>query len=112
LSSYFGASGGGSPVASASGIGLTTPSLHVATIAVANTEQSYILPANTRWFSIVNQTVPVLKVAYVSGESGTTYREIPRGCSTIHPSLDSTASVVLYFQSTTAGGRLEIESWA
>lgn len=112
MSSYFSSSGGTSPVSSTNQTSPKTPSLHVDTIALADTEYSYALPAGTRWFSIINQSVPVLKVAYTSGQSGITYREIPRGCSSQHPSLDSTASVTIYYQASVAGGRLEIESWA
>lgn len=112
MSSYFSSSGGSSPVASAAGIKATTPTLYSTTIAVANVEQSYALPANTQWFSIINHSVPGLKVAYAVGQSGTNYRLIPRGCSTVHPELDSTASITIYFQAPTAGGRIEIESWA
>lgn len=112
MSSYFGVGGGGSPVSSPLSNKVTTPTLHVATIVAANVEQSYALPPATGWFTVVNQTVPVLKLAYVAGTSGTTYREIPRGCSVTYPQLDTSASIVLYYQSSTAGGRLEIESWA
>lgn len=112
MSSYFSSSGGSSPVAGSASSEAVVPSLHVATIASVDTEQSYSLPAGTKWFSIINQNVPVLKVAYTMGQSGTTYREIPRGCSTVHPRLDSSATVTIYYQASTIGGRIEIESWA
>lgn len=111
MSSYFSSSGGSSPVASASGVKATAPTLASATIAIANVEQSYALPAGTQWFSIINHDVPELKVAYSVGQSATNYRVVPRGCSTTHPKLDSTASVTIFFQAATAGGRIEFESW-
>lgn len=111
-SGYFGASGGSSPVSSTSQTGPTNPTLYVDTIALAATEQSYALPAGTRWFSIINHDIKDLQIAYVSGNSGTTYRIIPRGCASYHPKLNSTASITIYFQAAAAGGRLEIESWS
>jgi hypothetical protein len=111
-SGYFGSSGGSSPVAGGGTVGITTPSLYVDTLAAPDTEYSYSLPIGTKWFSIINQSVPVLKVAYNVGESGTTYREVPCGSETTHPLLDATASITIYYQSATAGGRIEIESWA
>jgi hypothetical protein len=110
MSSYFSSSGGSSPVAGTAA-NVITPTLGVATIAVANVEQSSALPVGTKWFSIINHSVPVLKVAYSVGQSGILWREIPRGCSTTHPAIDSSATVVIYFQSSTAGGRIEFESW-
>lgn len=109
--SYFSSSGTTPPTATSPSGNPTTPNLHTDTIAVANQEQSYTLPAGTVWFSIINQSVPVLKVSYTAGNSGTEYREIPRGCSTVHPKLDSAASVTIYYQAATPGGRVEIESW-
>lgn len=111
-SSYFGVGGGGSPVSSASQVGLTVPALHSNTIALADTEQSYTLPAGTRWFSIVNHDIQNLKISYTLGQSGTNYRIIPRGCSSTHPELDPTASITIYYQAPATGGRLEIESWS
>jgi hypothetical protein len=111
MSSYFSSSGGSSPIVGSGSSNATTPTLGVATIAVADTEQSYALPTGTKWFSIINQSVPVLKIAYSVGQSGILWREIPRGCSTVHSALDSTASVTIYFQAATVGGRIEFESW-
>ena len=111
--SYFSSSGTSIPTASGSPSGKpNNPTLAVLTVDAADTEQSYTLPAGTMWFSIINHTVPVLKVSYNAGESGSVYREIPRGRSTIHPELDSTASVTIYYQAATPGGRVEIESWS
>ena len=110
--SYFSSSGTSLPSSNTPSGKPTTPKLEVVTIASANTEQSYTLPAGTTWFSIINHDVPVLKVSYEVGTSGTTYREIPRGRSTVHPELDSTASVTIYYQAATPGGRVEIESWS
>lgn len=112
MSSYFSSSGGSSPVAGSMSAEAVVPSLHVATIVAPSTEQSYTLPAGTKWFSIINHDIPGLQVAYTLGQSGSVYRLIPRGSSTVHPKLDSSASVTIYFQAATVGGRLEIESWA
>jgi hypothetical protein len=79
---------------------------------VVNTEQSYALPAGTKQFEVMNQSVRDLKIAYSVGDSGVLYKTMPRGTSFSILNLDSTANVVLYYQSATSGGRLEIESWA
>lgn len=114
-SGYFGSSGGSSPVSDADRNNPSTvkvPHIQVLTIQTPDTEQAYTLPAGTKWFSIINHSVPILKLAYVAEQSASNFREIPRGCSTAHPLLDSSASIIIYYQASTAGGRLEIESWS
>lgn len=83
------------------------------TIALANTEQSETLPVGTKFFNFINRGLSTIKLAYTSGKSGTDYISVPgRGG---HHEVDGIASdapqITLYFQSTTAGGRIEIEHW-
>lgn len=113
MSNYFGSGSGASPVSSAaSGSSVTTPTLFNDVILTANTEQSYALPAGTKQFEVLNQSVSELKIAYSVGTSGTVYKTMYRGTSFSILNLDSTATIVLFYQSATAGGRLEVESWA
>lgn len=51
--------------------GVTTPSTANITIAVANVEESYAFPANTKHFKLKNVGSKILKIAYVSGETTT-----------------------------------------
>lgn len=111
-SSYFSDGGGSIPGGAGTPNELvTTPTIFTTTIAIANTEQSYAVPANTKQVEVVNFGSADLKLAYAAGESGTNYRTIPCGAGIKLPSLDSSASITLYFQSAAVGGRVEIESW-
>ena len=112
MPSYFSSSGKDSPVASSNAAaGVLTPTLYSTTIAVADAEQSDALLINTRQAEIVNLGDDDLKLAYTSEQSDTNYRTIPYGFSVKLSELDSAASLTLYFQSATTGGRIEIESW-
>jgi hypothetical protein len=88
----------------------TTPTIANIVIAAANTEQSYVLPASSRRFLIRNRGNSTAKLAYISGDSGTTYITIRRGSVFTEGDIGS-ASVTLYFQSPDTGSIIEILSW-
>lgn len=113
MSGYFGASGGSSPVVAGSQTGLSTPVLSTQTIAVADTEQSYALPAGTAYIAIQNMSTKAVRIAYAAGDvNGADYYTLPPKSRKVLPDLDSTGTYTLYFRSSLVGARLEIESWS
>ena len=81
------------------------------TMTTGDTEYNYALPAGTQKVLIkLRGTGAVCKLAYVSGQSGTTYLTIPAGSSKTIEGIKGTA-MTLYFQSPTASQVAEIESW-
>lgn len=76
----------------------------------ADTEYSYTFPAGTRAFRIKLRALnALLKVAFTSGASGSTYITVPYG-----DYLEMHAKVggaTIYFQSPTASQTAEIKTW-
>jgi hypothetical protein len=80
-------------------------------IALANTEQSYIIPAGTRAYTLRNESlVAPIKWTFTATESGTQYRTLYPGESVEKDGL-YLVSKTLYFQSSNAGDIIEIETW-
>jgi len=88
----------------------TTPAIENESIAVADTEQSYVMPDGVKWFELTNRGNSIIKYSYTSGESGTKYRELYTGETHWKQSLN-TEGLTVYFQSKKVGDILEIESW-
>jgi hypothetical protein len=91
--------------------GATTPTTVNVSMPLAATEYSYTLPAGCKQFIVKLRQLSSLKVAYVSGQSGTTYLEVPRGCFYAESGLTLSTGVTLYFQSPAAGQVLEVQVW-
>jgi len=88
-----------------------TPTIYNVAMAVANTEVSQLLPANTRKVDIkLRATNAMLKIAFVATESGTNYITIPYG-SSLHLENVKLGAVTVYAQSPTGGQTLEILAW-
>ena len=80
-------------------------------ITSADTEYSYAFRAGTVAFYIkLRAQNALMKFAWVSGESGTTYMTIPQNGMQSRPGIDFTGKTI-YFQSPVAGGTAEIESY-
>ncbi len=81
------------------------------TLTLADTEYSQALPAGTRKVLIKERTGAAdLKLAYVSGESGTNYITILAGSSKYLEGV-YLSDITLYMQSPTAGAVIEVEVW-
>lgn len=87
-----------SGLASPPNTGLLTPSIDNITIAVVNTEQSYVFPNFTKNFKIQNVGNYILKMSYTATESGTKYFTIYPG-SFLEVFSISALSVTIYLQS-------------
>lgn len=87
------------------------PTIANVSMASANTEYEYTLPAGTREFWLKLRTVGYpMQVAMVSGDSNTTYLTVTSG--KIHKETDIKPSTTLYFRSTQASMIAEIISFA
>jgi len=78
------------------------------TMTLADTEYSYALPAGTKYWKIQNRDAGLIKLAFASGTSGTTWFSVWPGNQEDGYIKNSTASVTLYFQSPKAAQTLEI----
>ena len=86
------------------------PTIANVTMTDANTEYSYAVPSGAKRFEIKLRAInALLKLAFVSGASGTTYITIPYGAS--YNELDIKGGMTLYFQSATAAQTAEIKIW-
>ncbi|MFA5128554.1 MAG: hypothetical protein WC445_01155 [Patescibacteria group bacterium] len=85
--------------------------LYNKTLTLADTEYSQALPTDTRKVLISERSGGAdLKLAYVSGESGTKFITIRAGSSKYLEGV-YLSGVTLYMQSPTAGAVIEIEVW-
>ena len=77
----------------------------------ANTEYSYNIPAGTKRFEIKLRALnALLKLAFVSGESGTNYITISYGASYAENDVKA-GPIILYFQSPSSLQIAEIKTW-
>lgn len=87
------------------------PTIANETMTSANTEYSYDIPAGTKRFEIKLRTLnALLKLAFISGESGTNYITIPYGSSYMENDVKA-GPLTLYFQSPSSSQTAEIKSW-
>lgn len=91
--------------------GATTPVIVNIAIPLANTEQSYALPADTKKFRIRARGNAKLQMSFVSGDSGTNFMTIFPGNVYEETGLDISTTTV-YFQSSKASETVEILSWS
>lgn len=86
------------------------PTIQNVEMTDANTEYSYSLPDGTRRFTIkLRDQGQAFQVAFVDGESGTTYMNVPAGKS--YSEVDIKSNATIYFRSTVAAQVAEILSW-
>lgn len=90
---------------------IARPTIANVDIMLANTEYSYTLPVGTTRFEIKlrNMGIP-LKICFVSGGSGTTYKNLASGHSHREENIKRGPNI-LYFRSATASQVAEIISW-
>lgn len=86
---------------------LTTPTIVHLAIPTANTEVTYIFPANTKLFKVKSQNGARFQILYNSGGDSYTVPSKNEYC------MDSICveALTIYFQSPKTGVILEIESW-
>ena len=88
-----------------------TPTIYNVDMTAANTEYSQALPANTRKLDIkLRAQNALLKIAFVEGESGTNYIQIPYG-SSYHAENIKLTGITIYFQSPSNSQVCEILAW-
>ena len=90
---------------------IATPKIYnVTSPGTANTEFSQALTANVKKFLVRARNMVELKLAFASGDSGTTYVTIPRGATFVENGINS-SSLTLYMQCTKTSEVVEILEW-
>lgn len=80
-------------------------------IAVANVEQSLVLPTDIVGYIIKSRgATGEIKLSHVSTESGTKFITIPKGA--VYTDEHSYSALTLFFQSPVASMVVEIVTWA
>jgi hypothetical protein len=87
----------------------TSPVITNVAIVAANTEVSHSLGASTKSFLIRVRGLARLQLSYTSGDSGTTFVTVPKGCNYSEGGIDF--SGVLYFQTDKPTQTVEILEW-
>lgn len=90
------------------------PTIYNKTLTNANTEYSQVLVAGMRYFEVSCRSFNDIKMAFVSGDSGTTYVTIPAGSVRYFrgPFFTVNTGTVVYLQSPSAGVVAEILVWS
>jgi len=85
-----------------------TPGIANISAPVANTEYSYVLPIDTKQV-LIQARLGKLKLAFISGDSGTTYITVNYGCNFMIENIKTNSTI--YFQSNKALDVIEINTW-
>ena len=109
MANFQSAGGGGVPV-SASIIGASNPSISNVALATANTEVAIVLPSNTRKYMLKLRDPNTMKLAFIVGNSGTTYLTVWPGCVYTESDISATGTTI-YVQSPTASQVVELVVW-
>lgn len=91
---------------------VTSQTIGNETVALANTEQSYVFPTNTRRFRLFNRGPAEIKWTFTATESGTKYVTLYPNTHYGWVEIDSSTSYTLYFQSPSLNTIIEIDTWA
>lgn len=83
---------------------------NVVTPGIANIETSQALTSGTKRFTIRVRGISQMKLAYISGQSGTTFISIPKGTSYTQEGLNFTGT--LFFQVDKISQTIEIIEWS
>lgn len=89
-----------------------SPNIQNISIPTAGVEQSAIIPASSKRFSIRLRDLSVIQVSYVSGQSGSNFIKVPTGNEYVEQNLALTGPLTIYFQTTTNSQVLELVSWS
>lgn len=88
------------------------PYIYNVTCTLADTEYSQALPIRTSKIQVQSRNNNDIKLAFVSGESGSKYFTVKGGMTYFDAEImKSDGAMVLYFQSATAGEICEILAW-
>lgn len=87
----------------------TTPYIFNLTAAVAGTEYSQALPANTKFFTIKARGLSKIKLAYTNGGTASTYQTIDPGVR--YTESNYYTAQTLYFAASKAGDTIEIVAY-
>lgn len=86
-----------------------TPAIYNVSVPLASTEVSQALSANVKRFTIRVRGNSKIQLSFISGQSGTNYITIPKGCTYTEDQLNFTGT--LYFQTSNGSQVVEILEW-
>lgn len=90
----------------------TTPAITNVSVILANTEQSFSLPADTKRFLIrVREGTSDMRLAFISGNTASTYFTIRKGSVFTESDIVS-STTTLYFTTSLASQNVEIVVWS
>jgi hypothetical protein len=97
------------------GVLANTPTIENLSVATANAEVQYPIPANTRKLimrarTVQGQPTPSIQFAFTANESNSTFITVPPGGVYSEDNLDLT-DAVLYLRTNLASQIIEILSW-
>lgn len=87
----------------------TTPIIFNVALGPVDTEQSQVLPANTKKFTVKTRNNSALKLSYSSGQSGITYIDLKKNAVFTDNNLYATQTI--YFQSPNTSDVVEIVAY-
>lgn len=90
--------------------GATNPEISNVALTSADTEVEIILPTGCKKYMIKLRDAQILKLSFVSGQSGITYLTIRPGCVYTEDQLEVTTTS-LYVQSPVASQMVELVTW-
>jgi hypothetical protein len=97
-------------IAGVGGSSDTTVTIYNKTIVAADSEESQVLPANTKYFLIRSRNGGKLRLAYISGGTSANFITIPTGNSFNDGNFYT--SIEVFFQSTKPGDVIEIIAYS
>lgn len=87
-----------------------SPEIFNVSIPLANTEVEQALGSNIQGFTVRCRGEAEMKLAFTTGESGTKFITIPKGCSFSESDINFSGSVFL--QTNKPGQTVEVLAWS
>lgn len=94
----------------ADGLGVT-PTIVNISMPISGNEYSFNIPLNTKFIFFKSRKNGKLQYAYISGNTGTTYRSVSPGVLQQIYNIKTISGNTMYIQSTKNNDVLEIEYW-
>ena len=101
---------GSSIVDSSTGIDLRIDTEQVENVSVTTVEVSHALPSGTKVYKISNRGNKLVRIAFTTGTTGTSYWSLWPGSAAETANIKSTASITLFMTTTTGSSIVEIWS--
>lgn len=91
--------------------GVSSPTIINLSLPTAGTEYSQLIPLSVKKFMLRSRLSGRLQVAYISGQTNTTFLTISPGCTYTEEGLAATSPLTLYVNSSKPSDVLELILW-